>query len=148
MYERIVVPTDGSERSMDAAREAFALVAEGGGSVYVVSVVDESASSLLLTGESMGSLIERLQEDAQSNVESVAAAAPSGVDVRTDVIRGMSVYQAIVDYAEDVDADLVVMGSAGRGGVGGILGSTTQRVTENVGLPVLVVPEDAEDTEE
>lgn len=133
---------------MDAAGEAFALAEEGGGTVYVISVVDESASSLLLTGESMGPLIERLTREAEANVEAVAAAAPTGVDVRTDVIRGTAVYRAIVGYAKEVDADVVVMGSTGRGGVGGLLGSTTQRVAEHVGLPVLVVPEKAEETEE
>ena len=148
MYQRIVVPTDGSERSMDAAREAFTLAAEGGATVYVVSVVDESASSLLLTGESMGSLIERLRDEAEANVETVAAAAPDGITVRTDVVRGMAVYRAIVGYAEEVDADLVVMGSDGRGGVGGIMGSTTQRVTEHIGIPVLVVPGDTAEDEE
>lgn len=148
MYERIVVPTDGSERSMDAAREAFALATEGGGTVYVISVVDESASSLLLTGEPMGPLIKRLTEEAEANVEAMAAAAPAGVDVRTDVIRGTAVYRAIVGYAQEVDADVVVMGSTGRGGVGGIMGSTTQRVAEHVGVPVLVVPDVVADTEE
>lgn len=148
MYHRIVVPTDGSERSMDAAGEAFALAAEGGGTVYVVSVVDESASSLLLSGESMGSLIERLHDEAEVHVEAVAAAAPAGIDVQTAVVRGTTVYRAIVGYAGEVDADIVVMGSTGRGGVGGIMGSTTQRVTEHIGIPVLVVPGDAEAVEE
>lgn len=147
MYERIVVPTDGSEASMRAAREAFDIAAESGGTVHVVSVVDESASSLLLSGESMGPLMERLHEEAEDHVEAVAAEAPSGLDVETDVIRGTAVFRAIVGYAEEGGADLLVMGSTGRSGVGGILGSTTQRVTESTGIPVLVVstPEELEE---
>lgn len=139
MYRRIVVPTDGSEASMRAAREAFDVAAESGGTVHVVAVVDESASSLLLSGESMASLIERLHDEAEEHVETIAADAPPGVAVETDVIRGTAVFRAIVGYAEEVDADLLVMGSTGRGGVGGILGSTTQRVTENTAVPVLVI---------
>lgn len=147
MYERIVVPTDGSEASMRAAREAFDIAAESGGTVHVVSVVDESASSLLLSGESMGPLMERLHEEAEDHVEAVATEAPPGLDVETDVIRGTAVFRAIVGYAEEVGADLLVMGSTGRSGVGGILGSTTQRVTESTGIPVLVVstPEELEE---
>jgi nucleotide-binding universal stress UspA family protein len=141
MYERIVVPTDGSEASMRAAREAFELAAESGGTVYAVGVVDESASSILLSGESMGPLIERLNQEARANVEGVATEAPDGVEVVTDVIRGTSVFRAIIGYTEEVEADVLVMGSTGRSGVGGILGSTTQRVTENTGIPVLVVSE-------
>lgn len=139
MYRRIVIPTDGSEASLRAAREAFDIAAESGGTVNVVAVVDESASSLLLSGESMGHLIERLNDEAEEHVEAIAAEAPPGVDVETDVIRGTTVFRAIVGYAEEVGADLLVMGSTGRGGVGGLLGSTTQRVTENTGVPVLVV---------
>ena len=148
MYGRILVPTDGSEASARAAEEAFAIAAEGGGTVHVLAVVDESPSSLLLTGESMGPLMERLNEEAERNVEAIAAAAPGELDVRTEVIRGTAVYRAIVGYAEEVGADLVVMGSTGRGGVGGILGSTTQRVTEHTGVPVLVVSDPAEVEEE
>ena len=133
---------------MRASREAFAIAAEGGGSVHVLGVVDESASSLLLTGESMGPLMERLHDEATENVEAVAAEAPPGVDVETEVLRGTAVFRAIVGFAEEVDADLLVMGSTGRSGVGGLLGSTTQRVTEHTGVPVLVVSEPAEETEE
>lgn len=139
MYRRIVVPTDGSETSMRAAREAFDMAAESGGTVHVLAVVDESPSSLLFSGESMGPLMQRLHDEAEEHVEAVAAEAPSGVDVETDVIRGTAIFRAIVGYAEEAGADLLVMGSTGRGGVGGILGSTTQRVTENTGVPVLVI---------
>ncbi|MEF8840414.1 MAG: universal stress protein [Haloarculaceae archaeon] len=144
MHDRIVVPTDGSEASMRAAREAFTIATEGGGTVHVVAVVDESASSLLLSGEAMGPLMERLNDEAAENVEAVAAEAPPGVDLETDVIRGTAVFRAIVGYADEVGADLLVMGSTGRSGVGGVLGSTTQRVTEHTGIPVLVVSDPAE----
>jgi nucleotide-binding universal stress UspA family protein len=139
MYDRIVVPTDGSEASMRAAREAFDIAAVGGGTVHVVSIIDESATSILLSGESMGQLMERLHGEAQENVGAIAAEAPPDVPVETDVIRGTAVFRAIVGYAEDVGADLLVMGSTGRDGVGGVLGSTTQRVTEHTRTPVLVV---------
>lgn len=139
MYRRIVIPTDGSEASMRAALEAFDVAAESGGTVNVVAVIDESASSLLFSGESMGPLMERLHDEAEEHVEAIAAEAPPGVEVETDVIRGTAVFRAIVGYAEKVGADLLVMGSTGRGGVGGILGSTTQRVTENTAIPVLVI---------
>ncbi len=124
---------------MRAAREAFDIAAESGGTVHVLAVVDESPSSLLLSGESMGPLMGRLNEEAEEHVEAVAAEAPSDVTVETDVIRGTAVFRAIVGYAEEVGADLLVMGSTGRGGIGGLLGSTTQRVTENTAVPVLVI---------
>ena len=139
MYDRIVVPTDGSEASMRAAREAFQIAAESGGTVHVLGVVDESPSSLLLSGESMGPLMGRLNDEAEANVETIASEAPAGVDVETDVVRGTAVFRAIVGYAEEVGADLLVMGSVGRTGIGDILGSTTQRVAEHTRIPVLVV---------
>jgi hypothetical protein len=70
MYRRIEIPTDGSAASMRAAREAFDIVTESGGTVHVLAVVDESASSVLLSGESMGPLMSRLNEEAEERVGS------------------------------------------------------------------------------
>lgn len=146
MYERIVVPTDGSETAARAAREAFRIAEGTGATVHVVSVVDESGSTLLFAPESMGALLERLADEAEAAVENLAATAPDGVAVETDVVRAMQVYRGIVSYADRVGADLVVMGSQGRGGVGGVLGSTTERVASHTDLPVLVISE-AQDEE-
>jgi nucleotide-binding universal stress UspA family protein len=139
MYDTILVPTDGSEVSERAAREAFDLAAAVGATVRILFVIDESASSFLLTTDTMSEVLAELQEEGERSTEAAAELAPDDVDVETDIVRGMSIHSAIVEYAADHDVDLVVMGTHGRHGMENLLGSTTQRVLTNTELPVLVV---------
>lgn len=141
MYERILVPTDGSPAASTAAEEAFALAADQEASVHLVYVVDESASQFLTTGERMSSVLESLTEEGE---HAIAETASIGADVETstEVVRGFHVNEAIVEYAEANDIDLVVMGTHGRRGVDHIIGSTTERTIARSAIPVLVVPHD------
>lgn len=138
MYERILVPTDGSSVSRAAAEEAFRLADEFDATVHVVFVVDESASSFLLSGDSMSHVLEALENEGESAVEAVAAAA-GDVPVVTKVVRGLKISEAIDEYVDSHDIDLVVMGTRGRHGVDHLLGSTTERVLASVAVPTLVV---------
>ncbi|HVV36160.1 MAG TPA: universal stress protein [Acidimicrobiales bacterium] len=62
----------------------------------------------------------------------------SGVDVHTKVVAGGAAHALI---AESQDADLVVVGSRGRGGFAGLLlGSVSQQVAEHARCPVVIVP--------
>lgn len=144
MYDRILVPTDGSDASVRAAEEAFRIARESGASVHTVYVIDESASSLLFSDKPMAELLEALAEEGEMAVESVAERA-GDVRVATDVIRGMGIHDAILEYATDNEVDLVVMATHGRQGIEHLLGSTTERVIAHSSLPVLVV--DAGDRE-
>lgn len=141
MYDTILVPTDGSEVSMRAAREAFDLAHEFDSTVHVLYVVDESAGTMLLSGSRMATVLEELEEKGAAAVAEVAELSDD-VEVRTDVVRGTRVGTAILDYARGNDVDLVVMGSHGMGGLERLLGSTTQRVLVDSGCPVLVVEPD------
>jgi nucleotide-binding universal stress UspA family protein len=138
MYDTILVPTDGSQAAHRAVDEAYRLARETGATVHLLFVLDESARSLLLSTESMGSRFDRLRKEAEQFLADLAAEAEY-VSVKTALTRGTQVYRGIVDYAEREGVDLIVMGSTGRSGPGGFLGSTTQRVTVNTSLPVLVV---------
>ncbi|MFB6172515.1 MAG: universal stress protein [Haloarculaceae archaeon] len=138
MYTDILVPTDGSEASLRAAREAIDLARAIDATVHVVYVVDESAGTMLLSGSSMATLLEELNERGAEATEAVSALADD-VPVETEVVRGTRVEGAILDYATAHDVDLIVMGSHGKRGIDRLLGSTTQRVLAHSDIPVLVV---------
>ncbi|MFB6170085.1 MAG: universal stress protein [Haloarculaceae archaeon] len=141
MYETILVPTDGSEAARRAATEAFDIAAETGATVHLVYVVDEGATSVLFGGARLSDVLETLTEEGEEAVAALEAEADErGVDAVGDVVRGVSVAEAIDDYAERVEADLVVMSSHGRHGVEHVLGSTTERTLARAAVPVLVVP--------
>jgi nucleotide-binding universal stress UspA family protein len=138
MYDPILVPTDGSEVSARAAEEAFRIARKFDATVHLIFVLDESASSLLLSTESMGPRFERLMKEAGEYLADLADRS-GDVPVRTETVRGMGVYRGIVEYAESEGTELIVMGSRGRSGPAGVLGSTTNRVTASTDLPVLVI---------
>jgi len=138
MYETILIPTDGSEISIRAGREALRMGREFGATVHVLFVIDESASSFLLSGEQMSKILEKLQSRGEAAIGAITAEADS-VDVVTEIVRDVSVADAISKYANANDVDLVVMGTRGRRGVDHLLGSTTERVLARTDRPTLVV---------
>ena len=143
MYDRILVPTDGSDAAHTAAAEAIDIAVEVGADIHVVYVIDESASNLLVSTKTVNKAIEEMSSvgaDAVADIDSMAADA--GLAVETAVVRGMRVDEAIVDYVTGHDIDLVVMGTFGRRGVEHVVGSTTERVLARSSVPVLSVSVD------
>ncbi|AGB39393.1 universal stress protein [Natronococcus occultus] len=136
-YDRVVVPTDGSDAAERAAERALDLAEAYGASVYVPYVVDTTSYDLEDTTRSMVGL---LKEGGRNAVESIAEdASERGLSVKTDVLRGVP-DEELVEYTEGVEADLVAMGTRGRGGAtGDVLGSTTARVLRRTTRPVLTV---------
>ena len=79
-----------------------------------------------------------ITEQATSIVESVAGRAPDDLVVTTATPTG-SAKAGIVDYAESVGADLIVMGSRGRGGIERLmLGSVAEHVVRVSDIDVLI----------
>ncbi|MWV41208.1 universal stress protein [Natrialba sp. INN-245] len=140
MYDRILVPTDGSDHADAAAETAIDLAATLNASVDVLCVVEVGPlGSISLPGE-RGSAEEILGERARGFVDEIAERARArDVTVATEVREGIPVRE-ILEYAGEIDADVVVMGSRGRGGIGRMmLGSVTEGVTRHSERDVLVV---------
>jgi nucleotide-binding universal stress UspA family protein len=141
MYDTILVPTDGSAAAETATETALGLARRFDASLHAINVVEvddypadiESAAAEELTGrgqETLATLGDR--------------AADAGVTATTRVVEtDCPTHQAIIDYAVDHDADLVVMGTHGRTGLNRlVLGSVTERTLRTSPVPVLTVHED------
>lgn len=125
--KRILLATDGSPHSEAAAGTAGHFAKQAGLPVTVVSVVTSSHSSA------------RRQEAEQAVAGKVERLKAMGVDVEGRIVEGRP-DEAIVKAAEDVAADLIVMGSHGRTGlIKVLLGSVAERVIGQASCPVLVV---------
>jgi len=138
MYDTILVPTDGSEPAGAAVAHAVDLAASSGATLHALSVVDSAAyASLDVSSEQV---LEGLEARAGAATETIAeTAADAGVEAVTEVSVG-SPHEQITDYAEAVDADLIVMGTHGRTGLDRVLlGSVTERVVRAAPCPVLTV---------
>ncbi|WP_458207606.1 universal stress protein [Haladaptatus sp. NG-SE-30] len=137
MYDRILLPTDGSETTEKAARQALDIAATYDAALHVISVVDRTVVPPDVRADIVYDELERGADEAVSEIE--AEAKDAGTDVETAVITGTP-HRAILDYADDNDIDLIVMGTHGRRGIDRyLLGSVTEKVVRLSDAPVLTV---------
>ncbi|RXK46874.1 universal stress protein [Halorientalis pallida] len=137
-YERILVPTDGSDGASVAVDCATDLATTYGAELHAVSVVDTGA---MAPDVQFDVIMDQLQNRAQTAVETVtAAASKAGVeDTQTAMLEGRA-HDAIESYAEDERIDLIVMGTHGRSGLDRyLLGSVAEKLVRTASVPVLTV---------
>ncbi|MEX0588874.1 MAG: universal stress protein [Cyanobium sp.] len=145
-YRHLLVPTDGSELSDKAVRQAVELGGSLGATLIFFHVQSNFPISLVGVGElvdphTVDVLVTAAHNDAERILAGATAVAKAaGVACQQDSVVHALPYQAIVEAAERHGADLIVMASHGRRGLEGVvLGSETQRVLTHSTCPVLVV---------
>jgi nucleotide-binding universal stress UspA family protein len=145
MYERILVPVDGSPTSRRGLDEAVAVAGKFGSRLRLVHVIDDAA--LALSGAAAASNIGELLTQLAESGEQLLSDAKSdlqqrGVTVETALHHSFSgrVCDVIVKEATDWKADLIVIGTHGRRGAGRLfLGSDAEQVLRLAPVPVLLV---------
>jgi nucleotide-binding universal stress UspA family protein len=139
MYDRILVPTDGSAGSRAVIDHAAGLAESHGATLhalYVVNTASYASFSMESTWEGIGDMLRDEGQDALRAVESIV---DGRVPIETNVTEG-SPSRKIVRYAEREACDLIVMGTHGRGGIDRLLlGSVAERVVRSSEVPVLTV---------
>ncbi len=138
MYDEILVPTDGSDAAARALDHALNLAEQYDSRIHGLYVVDANAYSTLEAGTDV--VISALEEEGEESVQVVAdRAADAGIDVVTDVVTG-TVHRSIIEYADEHDVDLILMGTHGRRGLDRyLLGSVTEKVVRASDVPVLTI---------
>jgi len=139
-YERILVPTDGSDATREAVQQAVDLAAEHGATIHALYVVNSASFAGLPMDSSWENVSAMLSEEGSAALDDVTELAEErGVDVVRELSDGNPARE-IVRYAEDEDCDLVVMGTHGRGGIDRLLlGSVAEKVVRSSTVPVLTV---------
>jgi nucleotide-binding universal stress UspA family protein len=139
MYDRILVPTDGSPGSRGVIEHAAELAEIHGATLhglYVVNTASYASFSMESTWEGIGNM---LREEGNEALEAVESVVGERVPVETAVLEG-SPSRKIVRYAERKECDLIAMGTHGRGGIDRLLlGSVAERVVRSSEVPVLTV---------
>lgn len=142
MYNRILVPTDGSEGMQPVVEHAARLAMLHDATLAVVYVVNTAAVANLPMETSWEGVSEMLREEGERALDAAEAAA-SAVDPDVPVVRAMlegNPAREIVGYADREECDLICMGTHGRGGVSRLLlGSVAERVVRSATMPVLTV---------
>ncbi|NUG52897.1 universal stress protein, partial [Acinetobacter lactucae] len=139
----ILVPIDGSETSMVAMKEAIKLGKALNSKITVVQVMALDpyiADAYVKTGQT-NDLIERTRTYLLDILEQAKQLFfNEGITVETKLLEGFVVHEEIIQAAQDLNADLIVMGSHGRTGVRKlVLGSVAQKVLGESHIPVLIV---------
>lgn len=139
MYKKIVVAVDGSEVSKNAFRHAVELTRQNNGALTVIHIVPQIETLDIETFKPESLRKGMMQEGEKILSEVRELAGKSGITVQASVEEGVP-FEKICEVADKSDADLIVMGSHGRSGIGKVLiGSVTERVISRTSCPVLVV---------
>lgn len=151
MFDTILIPTDGSSDAMKGARQGIDLAAELDATVHGLFVVEEGGNPWEST--SMADQNERAEAYAREVVGEIGELAESaGVEFVSAVRFGPRVFEEINEYVEEADVDLIAMGSGYHGEIGGLFGSTADKVLRTAHVPVMVLrrelrEQDREDAE-
>lgn len=145
VFERILVPVDGSRHSLKAVCLAARLTKIHGAELKVFHVIDESVLHHLarFCEKTREALREDRRRTAQAFLNQMRCEAGAEiVDTSEVIVREGIPHEIILEEASAWNADLIVMGKRGERGVGHILvGSVAERVIEFSEVPVLVVTE-------
>ncbi|MBI5694602.1 MAG: universal stress protein [Nitrospirae bacterium] len=143
MYDRVLIPVDGSDVSNHAAREGFRLAKALGSKVTLLYVIDLAIVTIpeAETGLTNYDVIHQtFREQGERVLGSLSAlAAQAGVVLDAVVAEG-DVHDEIINKAEDMKAGLIVMGTHGRRGLNRLLlGSVAESVARRAHCAVLLI---------
>jgi nucleotide-binding universal stress UspA family protein len=136
---KILLATDGSEESDKALVEALNLARACSTVFHVVTIVEQNPEYAALAPKA----IEKADHDAKGLLDYVRERAKTeGVECESTALHGQDVAGLIVDHAEKIDADMIVMGRHGRkkGLKKLFMGSVTSNLISHAPCKVLVVP--------
>lgn len=141
--EKILLPFDGSDKSIDAAKYALTLAKSFAAHVTIMNCYE-------LTGDMHSSeipvdMIEEIHSGIKKGAEEVLKTAgdifaDQGVEYKLEGVAGAPGY-VLTELAKSKEYDLIVIGSHGHSDIAGIfLGHVTHKVLSTIYCPVLIVP--------
>ena len=145
MYQKILVPIDGSPTSSRGLQEAIKLAKLTGAKLRLMHVVDQISFALGMESAAMvtGDMMQSLREGGVALLKKTAARVEkAGVGVDTVLCDGLAgrVCDHVIEQAAAWKADLIVLGTHGRRGFSRLLmGSDAELIVRLATVPVLLV---------
>jgi nucleotide-binding universal stress UspA family protein len=145
MFQKIMIATDGSAPSYQAAKQGVEIARVSGGQVVAVYVVDVPRLAQLPGYAGISGTKDRLLElmirqgrEATQEVEHIALDA--GIPCSKVILKGHP-SDELLRYSQESEVDLLVMGAVGKSGLHRfLLGSVAQKVVQHTRVPVMLVP--------
>ncbi len=130
MFEKILVPTDGSELANKAGFDAVQLAKKVGGKVIVTHIIDQTITRPY----------EELEEKARGYLKIIVDnALENEVKCESMTVYGSPKYD-IVTLTRKSEADCIMLGTHGKTGVTStLLGSFAQNVVKRIDLPIILI---------
>ncbi len=157
MFSRILVAVDDDDLVDVVIREAGDLARALGSQIAFVHIVDPAAAlAPLAAADGAGGLgmptlagsegaalteqvLEEQREDGESFIDTLPSRLPAGIESEV-LLREGAPTDGIIDAAREWDADLIIAGTHGRGGLQRLfVGSTAEAVLRSAPCPVLVI---------
>lgn len=143
VLRQILIATDGSETAEKAADFGVQIAGLSGAKVYAVYIIDTTPYYSIpldqVWSKEVYEQLETMGNEITSNVEKAAKAA--GLEAESIVLKGDPA-KRIVDFAEEQNVDMIVVGSHGIGGFERlVIGSVSEKVVRHAKVPVLVFRE-------
>lgn len=141
LFKKILVPIDGSTTANKALDCALKMAQADQAEIRLIYCIDEL--SLLSNHEYAGEMALLARENGHQTLQAgmaLASAAHVKADTRLIDRAGQRLGESVADAATDWDADLIVLGTHGRRGIGRVLlGSGAEQVMRMSPVPVLMV---------
>ena len=148
MYNKILLPTDGSKYAEKAAMHAIWIASKSGAQIIALNVVDTSSLIGLPAEDLTVRVTEILKTEAQKSldkIENLIDEFKKEEEITDDIklikeSKDGSPADIIIKMVEDEGIDLIVMGTSGKHGIDRfLLGSVTEKVVRSANCPVLAV---------
>ncbi len=147
MYEKILLPTDGSENSERAAEHAIQLGSKNGAEILVLYVIETPRFRGIRSAEKT-ELKNKLEQEGQKafdDISNMLTEIKNGGKCQKDVSLNLkfkegSPSDTILKTIDEENIDLVVMGTSGKHALNRfLLGSVAENIMRSASCPVLVV---------
>lgn len=145
MYQKILVPVDGSDTSTRGLLEAIKLTLDNHAKLQLVHVVNTIVSAIGFAagpGSTIDPSIRSSDEDVAALKQAESLVRQNGLDSESVLLSTVidNVGELIIRQAKEWTADIIVMGTHGRRGLGRlVLGSNAEYVLRHTQIPVLLV---------
>lgn len=140
MYDRILVPTDGTEDARAGIEHAVELAAAVGATIHALYVIKlpDGPETARNSGDDDAVEKEYRAYGEQVTTTVCETAKKANVDC-VCAIRTGAIHEEVVEYAADEAIDLIVMGTGYRGRYGSIMGGTAEKIVRTAEIPVTTV---------
>ena len=144
LIKKVLVLTDGSQNSRSALRYAVEICRNFEASLHLLSVIEDMPAYATL--EVGSEFMLKIQETIRSEIVSCSGyCETSGIACDGEIRHGVP-YEEIINYAKEIDVDLIVMATHGHTGLSHILlGSVAEKVMRHAPCPVMITRIDNKD---